>query len=224
MGRVAMSKQRARAKARTRRIALKHDRVARYQRAEAAQVITALGERDGMLGQVRAPQARAGDALLRFIAEGTTVDGVTRLRDLSAGEARRLRRSAQAAQDLRSHAEAAGPNPGGSAGGSAGVSVRAQDAQAARRPAAARCTFCRGWLCLLAANSILRARDALEAIQPAAPLAGAVTALPERTCAGMVTAAAGLLAGISHGHEPAALPLALVHSARAGHDLQERFL
>ena len=222
MGRVAKSKQQARANARARRIAHKHDRVARYQRgkAAAAQVITAQGERDGMLGQVRAPQARAGDALLRLIAEGTNVDGVTRLCDLSAGEARRLRRSAQAAQDLRSHAEAAGPNPGGSAG----VSVRARDAQAARRPAAARCTLCRGWWCLLTANSILRARNALEAIQPAAPLAGVVTALPERTCAGMVTAAAGLLACIPHGHEPAALPLALVHLACAGRDLQERFL
>ena len=222
MGRVPKSKQQARAKARARRIALRHDRAARYQRAEAAAalVITALGSRDGMLGQVPAPQARAGCSLLRLIDEGTNIDGVTRLCDLSAGEARRLRRSAQATQDLRSHAEAAGPKPGGSAG----VSVRAQDAQAARRPAAARCTFCRGWLCLLAANSILRARDALAVIQPAAPLAGAVTALPERTCAGMVTAAAGLLAGIPHGHEPAALPLALVHLARAGHDLQERFL
>jgi hypothetical protein len=77
-------------------------------------------------------------------------------------------------------------------------------------------------LWLLAANSILRARDALEAIHPAAPLAGGVDALPEGTCRDLVQAAAVQLASIPQGHGPAGLSLALVHLAQADHEVRGR--
>jgi hypothetical protein len=64
---------------------------------------------------------------------------------------------------------------------------------------------------LLAANAIARARDALEAIHPAAPFAAGLDALPGGTCQDLVRAAAGQLASIPAGHEPRGLPLALDH-------------
>ena len=70
-------------------------------------------------------------------------------------------------------------------------------------------------LWLLAANSILRARDALEAIHPAAPHTRGVDALPDGNCPDLVRAAVEQLASIPQGHEPAGLSLALVHLAEA---------
>ena len=78
-------------------------------------------------------------------------------------------------------------------------------------------------LWLLAANSILRARDALEAIHPAAAETGAVDALVVGDCRQLVWAAAGELASIPLGHEPAGLSVALVHLAAAEHEVGGRF-
>ena len=72
-------------------------------------------------------------------------------------------------------------------------------------------------LWLLAANSILRARDALEAIHPAAPHTSRVGALPDGNCQDLVRAAVCELASIPRGHEPLGLSLALVHLADAEH-------
>jgi hypothetical protein len=115
MGRIATLQQQARARARRRRIALDHDRSARDQRVEAAaaEAILALGERDDALGQVRAAQGRAGDALRRIVVEGIKVDGVARLCDVSAGEVRRLLRAAKAGRDSPSTAVCAGLDPAG---------------------------------------------------------------------------------------------------------------
>ena len=77
-------------------------------------------------------------------------------------------------------------------------------------------------LWLMAANSILRARDALEAIHPAAPHTGGVGPLPEGNCQELVQAAADHLATIPQGHEPAGLFLALVHLAEADHEVGGR--
>jgi len=79
------------------------------------------------------------------------------------------------------------------------------------------------WLWLLAANSILRARDALEAIHPTAPDMSGVGALPDGTCQDLLRAAAEQLASIPKGHEPAGLSLALVHLAEAEHEVAGRF-
>jgi hypothetical protein len=78
------------------------------------------------------------------------------------------------------------------------------------------------WLWLLAANSILRARDALEAIHPAAPHTNGVDALPDGSCQDLVRAAVEQLASIPQGHEPAGLPLALVYLAEAEHEVGGR--
>lgn len=77
-------------------------------------------------------------------------------------------------------------------------------------------------LWLLAANAILRARDALEAIHPAAPARRGVDPPLERTCCELVRAAARQLASIPAGHEPAGLSLALFHLAQADHEVQGR--
>ena len=79
------------------------------------------------------------------------------------------------------------------------------------------------WLWLLAANSILRARDALEAIDPTAPDMSGVGALPEGTCQDLLRAAAEQLGSIPEGHEPAGLSLALVYLAEAEHEVGGRF-
>jgi hypothetical protein len=78
-------------------------------------------------------------------------------------------------------------------------------------------------LWLLAANSILRARDALEAIHPAAPHAWRVDILPDGNCLDLVHAAVEQLASIPKGHEPAGLSLALGHLAEAEHEVGGRF-
>lgn len=78
------------------------------------------------------------------------------------------------------------------------------------------------WLWLLAANSIQRARDALEAIHPAASHPDGYDVLPEGTCTELVRGAAEELAKIPLGHEPAGLSLALVHLAEANHEVGGR--
>ena len=78
-------------------------------------------------------------------------------------------------------------------------------------------------LWLLAANSILRARDALEAIHPAAPHTIGVDAQPDGNCADLVRAALEQLASIPQGHEPAGLSLALAHLVQAEHEVGGRF-
>jgi len=80
------------------------------------------------------------------------------------------------------------------------------------------------WLWFLAANSILRARDALEAIHPTAPHASGVGALPDGTCQDLLRAAVDQFASIPKGHEPAGLSVALVHLAEAEHEVAGRFL
>ena len=77
-------------------------------------------------------------------------------------------------------------------------------------------------LCLLAANSILRARDALEAIHPAASNTFGVDELPEGNYQELVQAAVEQLASIPQGHVPAGLFLALVHLAEANHEVGGR--
>ena len=78
-------------------------------------------------------------------------------------------------------------------------------------------------LWLLAANSILRARDALEAIHPGAPHTICVDALPDGKCRDLVWAALEQLASIPKGHEPAGLSMAVVHLADAEHEVGGRF-
>jgi hypothetical protein len=78
-------------------------------------------------------------------------------------------------------------------------------------------------LWLLAANSIQRARDALEAIDPAAPDGVGLAAQPNESCADLVRAAFEQLARIPAGYEPAGLSMALVHLAEAEHEVGGRF-
>jgi hypothetical protein len=77
-------------------------------------------------------------------------------------------------------------------------------------------------LWLLAANAILRARDALEAVHPAAPGSRSRQVLVEGTCSELVRSAARQLGRIPAGDEPAGLGLALVHLAKADEVVQER--
>lgn len=79
-------------------------------------------------------------------------------------------------------------------------------------------------LWLLAANSILRARDALEAIDPAAPYTGAVGAGFDGNCQDLVWAAVCELATIPKAEEPVGLSAALVHLAAAEHEVGGRFV
>jgi hypothetical protein len=74
-------------------------------------------------------------------------------------------------------------------------------------------------LWLLAANSIQRARDALEAIHPQACQPVGVKVLPDGNCQDLIRAAFEQLASIPKGHEPAGLSLALVHLAEAEHEV-----
>ena len=78
-------------------------------------------------------------------------------------------------------------------------------------------------LWLLTANSILRARDALEALHPAAPHTFGIDALPDGNCQDLVRAAVCELASIPRGHEPLGLSLALVYLADAEHETGGRF-
>jgi hypothetical protein len=77
-------------------------------------------------------------------------------------------------------------------------------------------------LWLLAANSILRARDALEAIDPAAPNTGEVDAAFDGNCRDLVRAAVRELAAIPQ--ESVGLSVALVHLAAAEHEVGGRFV
>jgi len=78
-------------------------------------------------------------------------------------------------------------------------------------------------LWLLAANSIVRARDTLEAIYPAAAHVGDVESLPEGTGQDLLQAAARHLRSIPQGHEPEGLSLVLGYLAEAEHELGGRF-
>ena len=77
-------------------------------------------------------------------------------------------------------------------------------------------------LWLLAANAILRARDALEVVHPAASGSRSPQILVGGTCSELVRSAARQLARIPAGDEPAGLRLALVHLTRADEEVQER--
>lgn len=78
-------------------------------------------------------------------------------------------------------------------------------------------------LWLLAANSILRARDALEAIYPAAAHGGGHESLPDGTCQDLVQAAARQLRNIPQGQEAEGLSLVLGYLAEAEHEVGGRF-
>jgi len=78
-------------------------------------------------------------------------------------------------------------------------------------------------LWLLAANSVLRARDALEAIYPDAGHVGGVEPLPEGTCQDLVQVAARQLRSIPQGHETEGLSQVLVHLVEAEHEVGGRF-
>ena len=78
-------------------------------------------------------------------------------------------------------------------------------------------------LWLLAANSILRARDALEAIYPAAAHGGGHELLPDGTGQDLVQAAARELRSIPQGQEADGLSLVLGYLAEAEHEVGGRF-
>jgi hypothetical protein len=78
-------------------------------------------------------------------------------------------------------------------------------------------------LWLLAANSILRARDALEAIYPDAVHMGGDDSLPDGTGQDLVQAAARELRNIPQGHEAEGLALVLRYLAEAEHEVGGRF-
>ena len=76
---------------------------------------------------------------------------------------------------------------------------------------------------LLAANSILRARDALEAIYPAAAHGGGHELMPDGTGQDLVQAAARQLRNIPQGQEEEGLALVLGYLAEAEHEIGGRF-
>ena len=78
-------------------------------------------------------------------------------------------------------------------------------------------------LWLLAANSILRARDALEAIYPAAAHGGGHELMPDGTGQDMVQAAARQLRNIPQGQEDEGLALVLGYLAEAEHEIGGRY-
>lgn len=78
-------------------------------------------------------------------------------------------------------------------------------------------------LWLLAANSILRARDALEVIDPTAARTDPGDACFDGDCQDLVSAAADELANIPASQEPVGLSLARVHLAAAEHEVGGRF-
>ena len=78
-------------------------------------------------------------------------------------------------------------------------------------------------LWLLAANSILRARDALEAICPAAAHGGGHELMPDGTGQDMVQAAARQLRNIPQGQEDEGLALVLGYLAEAELEVGGRF-
>jgi hypothetical protein len=89
------------------------------------------------------------------------------------------------------------------------------------RPAAQTETDSSLWL--LAANSILRARDALEAIYPAAPHRGGDELLPDGTSQDLVQAAARQLRNIPQDQETEGLSLVLGYLAEAELEVGGRF-
>ena len=78
-------------------------------------------------------------------------------------------------------------------------------------------------LWLLAANSILRARDALEAIYPAAAHGGGHESLPDGTSQDLVQAAARRLRSIPQAQEAEGLSLVLGYLAEAELEVGGRF-
>ena len=78
-------------------------------------------------------------------------------------------------------------------------------------------------LWLLAANSILRARDAIEAIHPTGPHTGVIEVLAGGDCQDLVLAADDELTGIPLSQEPVGLSVALVQLAAAKHEVGGRF-
>jgi len=78
-------------------------------------------------------------------------------------------------------------------------------------------------LWLLAANSILRARDALEAIYPAAAHGGGHESLPDGTGQDLVQAAARQLRNIPQGQETEGMSLVLGYLAEAEDEVGGRF-
>jgi hypothetical protein len=78
-------------------------------------------------------------------------------------------------------------------------------------------------LWLLVANSILRARDALEAIYPAAAHRGGHELLPDGTSQDLVQAAARQLRSIPQAQEAEGLSLVLGYLAEAEHEIGGRF-
>ena len=76
---------------------------------------------------------------------------------------------------------------------------------------------------LLAANSVLRARDALEATYPAAPHVGGLEPLCDGTCQDLVRAAAQQLRSLPEGHETEGLSAVLVYLVEAEHEVGGRF-
>ena len=78
-------------------------------------------------------------------------------------------------------------------------------------------------LWLLAANSIMSARDALEAIYPDAVHVGGDDSLPDGTGQDLVEAAARQLRNIPQGHEPEGLALVLGYLAEAEDEVGGRF-
>jgi len=78
-------------------------------------------------------------------------------------------------------------------------------------------------LWLLAANSILRARDALEAIYPAAAHGGGHELMPDGTGQDLVQAAARQLRNIPQGQEEEGLSLVLGYLAEAEHEIGGRY-
>ena len=78
-------------------------------------------------------------------------------------------------------------------------------------------------LSLLAANSILRARDALEAIYPAAAHGGGHELMPDGTGQDMVQAAARQLRNIPQDQETEGLSLVLGYLAEAELEVGGRF-
>ena len=78
-------------------------------------------------------------------------------------------------------------------------------------------------LWILAANSVLRARDALEAIYPAAAHGGGHELMPDGTGQDMVQAAARQLRNIPQGQEDEGLALVLGYLAEAEHEIGGRF-
>ena len=78
-------------------------------------------------------------------------------------------------------------------------------------------------LWLLAANSVLRARDSLEAIYPDAAHVGGLESVPDGTGQDLVQAAARQLRNIPQAHATEGLSLVLGYLAEAEHEVGGRY-